>query len=115
MDSNHDSVDNTLTTNDESKQSREENVNENQDMKQSKKKGKKKKRKSEKHPGKYCVICDKKLKITSTKCRCGNKYCSLHRLPEDHLCSFDYKISDHKLYERTHGLGGGLFNKVLKI
>lgn len=23
-------------------------------------------------------------------CRCGYTYCSTHRLPEDHSCSFDY-------------------------
>jgi hypothetical protein len=80
-----------------------------------KKKNKKKKRKCEKYPEKYCMVCDKKLKITSTKCRCGYKYCNLHRLPEDHSCNFDYKIMDHKLYEKTHGLGGGAFDKVLKI
>lgn len=38
------------------------------------------------------MICCKKLKITDLKCRCGNQYCYIHRLPETHKCTFNYKL-----------------------
>ena len=28
--------------------------------------------------------CNKKFKISALKCRCGNFYCTIHRLPENH-------------------------------
>lgn len=24
-------------------------------------------------------------------CKCGNRYCSIHRLPEEHKCTFNHK------------------------
>lgn len=35
--------------------------------------------------------CRKKLKLTDMECRCGKRFCIKHRLPEDHLCSINYK------------------------
>jgi hypothetical protein len=35
--------------------------------------------------------CKCRLKLTDYACRCGNYYCSEHRLGETHSCSFDYK------------------------
>lgn len=35
--------------------------------------------------------CNTKLKLYDMECRCKHKYCSEHRLPESHSCSFDYK------------------------
>ena len=35
--------------------------------------------------------CKCKLKLTDYACRCGNYYCSQHRLGEYHSCSFDYR------------------------
>lgn len=40
--------------------------------------------------------CCKKLKITDFKCRCGNQYCSIHRLPETHKCNFNYKLEQNE-------------------
>ena len=31
-----------------------------------------------------------KLKLTDLECTCQQRYCQLHRLPEDHKCSFDF-------------------------
>ena len=41
--------------------------------------------------------CVKKLKLTDMKCRCGYTYCSLHRLPENHKCTFDYKLKQDQI------------------
>ncbi|PKA45825.1 Zinc finger A20 and AN1 domain-containing stress-associated protein 6 [Apostasia shenzhenica] len=38
-----------------------------------------------------CLMCQKKVGITWFKCRCGSTFCSSHRYPETHHCSFDYK------------------------
>jgi predicted nucleic acid binding AN1-type Zn finger protein len=35
--------------------------------------------------------CNKKLNIISFTCKCEKKYCSIHRMPESHACTFDYK------------------------
>ena len=37
--------------------------------------------------------CNKKLQLTDFKCKCNNTYCSKHRLPETHKCTYDYKTS----------------------
>ena len=46
---------------------------------------KKKKRKNR------CGVCRKKLMLTAIMCRCEKKFCSQHRYPSDHNCTFDYK------------------------
>ena len=42
---------------------------------------------------KKCFECNKKLSISSgIQCRCLQYFCGLHRYPENHDCSFDYKF-----------------------
>lgn len=37
--------------------------------------------------------CCVKLGLSTTfLCRCGLEVCMRHRLPEDHLCKFNYKL-----------------------
>lgn len=43
------------------------------------------------------INCNKKLKLSDIKCRCQNTYCSLHRLPENHKCSYNYKLKQHEI------------------
>lgn len=44
---------------------------------------------------KRCNICNKKLGMMIFKCECGiDELCSLHRLPQTHKCSFDWKKHD---------------------
>ena len=38
-----------------------------------------------------CPICNKKSNQLGIICKCGNKYCMNHRMPEDHHCIYDYK------------------------
>jgi predicted nucleic acid binding AN1-type Zn finger protein len=35
--------------------------------------------------------CNTKLKLTDFDCRCSNRFCMKHRLPESHDCSYDFK------------------------
>ena len=39
-----------------------------------------------------CAQCKKRLSVSSgLSCRCGGVYCTAHRYPEDHECTFDYR------------------------
>jgi predicted nucleic acid binding AN1-type Zn finger protein len=38
-----------------------------------------------------CHICNKKTNNLGLICKCGNKFCMEHRLPENHNCDYDYK------------------------
>jgi predicted nucleic acid binding AN1-type Zn finger protein len=43
------------------------------------------------------IECSKKLQISDMKCKCELIFCSLHRLSEQHSCTFDYKnTQNHK-------------------
>jgi predicted nucleic acid binding AN1-type Zn finger protein len=59
--------------------------------------------------------CNKKLTITDMVCRCGNKYCQLHRVPETHDCSFNFKKMDEEKFMKKCGLGGGEIDKISVI
>ena len=43
--------------------------------------------------------CNKKLKLTDLVCKCKKTYCSLHRLPEQHICEYSYKENFNKQKE----------------
>lgn len=38
-----------------------------------------------------CAECNKKVPLTALVCRCSKRLCSMHRYPEDHGCTFDYR------------------------
>lgn len=38
-----------------------------------------------------CWICNKRIGILGFDCKCGYKFCGLHRYPEEHECSYNYK------------------------
>jgi hypothetical protein len=39
-----------------------------------------------------CFLCKKKLSLSSEFiCKCDNLFCSKHRFPDTHNCSFDHK------------------------
>lgn len=63
----------------------------------------------------YFHGCRKKLKLTDLECRCENRYCSNHRLPESHECSHSFKDFDRDAFAKQVGLGGGELSKVNKI
>lgn len=52
------------------------------------------------------VGCRKKLKMTSfeanTPCVCKNYYCSDHRVPDVHACTFDYKMANKTYLTKTN-------------
>ena len=38
-----------------------------------------------------CLTCRKKVGIYGFTCKCENYYCTKHRYPESHDCTFNYK------------------------
>jgi hypothetical protein len=42
-------------------------------------------------PKNRCGCCRKKLALTDMECRCKIRFCSAHRLPEEHACTFDHR------------------------
>lgn len=63
---------------------------------------------------KKCPICLKKIGILGIECRCGLVFCPLHRYPDQHNCSFNFKDHDKKILKETVQ-GGGEFKKIDKI
>ena len=43
------------------------------------------------NPSKPDECCKKRLLLTDVSCRCGFRFCSIHRPSEEHACSYDYK------------------------
>ena len=70
-------------------------------------------KKSDKPKKRRCAICKKKLSILDFGCRCGNLYCSVHRLPEQHNCSFDYEKMGKDILDKNNPVV--VNEKVLKI
>jgi len=80
-------------------------------------KKKKKEKKEKKKSRKRCQFdgCRVKLKLTDMECRCKNRYCTKHRLPETHKCVYDYKNINMKDFCKHAGLGGGEVQKLTRI
>jgi len=38
-----------------------------------------------------CLTCRKKIGIYGFSCKCDGYYCTVHRFPELHECTYDYK------------------------
>ena len=82
-----------------------------------------KKNKGKKHTSKKkkkrCALdgCRKKLKLTDMDCKCKNRFCSIHRLPETHNCSWDPKSKNEiKIYKEKSGLNQiSMFAKMERI
>ncbi|CAI0547174.1 unnamed protein product, partial [Linum tenue] len=51
---------------------------------------------------KNCGSCRKRVGLLGFKCRCRKLFCSQHRYPEEHRCSFDYKEFGRKILEQQN-------------
>jgi predicted nucleic acid binding AN1-type Zn finger protein len=38
-----------------------------------------------------CSTCIRWVRLTEFRCMCGTTFCGVHRYPEKHGCSFDFK------------------------
>lgn len=50
-----------------------------------------------------CKICRKKIRLAQEfTCKCGDVFCTTHRLPFDHACKYDYHAEQREyLHERN--------------
>ncbi|KAB2631555.1 zinc finger A20 and AN1 domain-containing stress-associated protein 4-like [Pyrus ussuriensis x Pyrus communis] len=51
-----------------------------------------------------CTVCRKRVGLTGFKCRCGTTFCGVHRYPEKHACSFDFKTLGREEIARSNPL-----------
>ncbi|KAK3014039.1 hypothetical protein RJ639_008033 [Escallonia herrerae] len=49
-----------------------------------------------------CQCCNKKVGVTGFECRCGAMFCGVHRYPEAHDCSFDFKAFGRFTLEKAN-------------
>ena len=49
-----------------------------------------------------CKLCPKKLGCLPYICKCENAYCTIHRLPEDHECTFDWKTHQRNILTKLN-------------
>jgi len=63
-----------------------------------------------------CFLCHKKLSLveeTMGLCKCKEVFCKKHKLPEDHVCSYDHKgIQKENLKQQLHTITS---QKVIQI
>jgi hypothetical protein len=78
-----------------------ESAKKDNDNKTLKDKKSKKKKKSKKN---RCVVCNKKLGLLPFKCKCDSKklFCSVHRYPCSHDCTFDWKKEGRERLEKEN-------------
>ncbi|CAM9454490.1 unnamed protein product [Choristocarpus tenellus] len=63
---------------------------------------------------KRCFKCLKKVGYTGIACRCNYVFCALHRYPDQHDCTFDFKAADRTALKKVV-VGGGQFSKVERL
>ncbi|XP_059636624.1 zinc finger A20 and AN1 domain-containing stress-associated protein 10-like [Cornus florida] len=61
-----------------------------------------------------CQCCKKRVGVTGFGCRCGGMFCGVHRYPETHSCTFDYKYAGRLALARQNPLcvGDKLENRI---
>ena len=57
--------------------------------------------------------CRKRVHLIPYKCRCNKEFCMLHRMPEEHICEFDYKSFGMKELEKANPVV--VADKIIKI
>jgi hypothetical protein len=52
---------------------------------------------------KFCNMneCKKKLPLISFKCKCDLHFCDIHRLSEEHNCSYNYYEENQKIMKNN--------------
>ncbi|XP_059650279.1 zinc finger A20 and AN1 domain-containing stress-associated protein 5-like [Cornus florida] len=54
-----------------------------------------------------CQCCQKRVGVTGFGCRCGGMFCGMHRYPETHSCTFDYKCAGRVALAKQNPLCAG--------
>ncbi|XP_016483096.2 putative zinc finger A20 and AN1 domain-containing stress-associated protein 8 [Nicotiana tabacum] len=51
-----------------------------------------------------CKICKKKVGLVGFSCKCGGMFCKIHRPPEEHACTFNFKSMERALLAKENPL-----------
>ena len=49
-----------------------------------------------------CGKCNKRLGINEFVCKCGGKFCITHLHSAEHECTYDYRMDNTKILEKTN-------------
>lgn len=47
-----------------------------------------------------CWHCKKKVGLLGTECKCNYVFCNVHRMPEDHACTYNYEEEGKDLLKK---------------
>ncbi|KAK1421198.1 hypothetical protein QVD17_23362 [Tagetes erecta] len=64
-------------------------------------------------PRNRCGSCRRRVGLTGFTCRCGTTFCGMHRYPEKHGCTFDYKTMGKEAIAKANPVVKGV--KLEKI
>ena len=59
-----------------------------------------------------CIVCQKKVKLTTPTCKCNQPLCSIHLFYTNHNCPFDYKKEHQKYIEENNPK---VYDKQVKV
>ena len=63
---------------------------------------------------KKCMVCSKLLSILKENiCRCESTFCSVHKYPSSHNCTYDYFENNKRILEKNNPVIN--FEKIIKI
>ncbi|KAM7526072.1 hypothetical protein LguiA_015974 [Lonicera macranthoides] len=51
-----------------------------------------------------CSSCRKRVGLMGFRCRCGTTFCGVHRYPEQHGCTFDFKEAGREAIAKANPL-----------
>ncbi|KAK2971755.1 hypothetical protein RJ640_022894 [Escallonia rubra] len=51
-----------------------------------------------------CHCCKKRVRVAGFECRCGGIFCAMHRYPEEHACTFDFKSTGRVVLAKQNPL-----------
>lgn len=49
-----------------------------------------------------CFACNKKVGLLGIECKCQLVFCNMHRMPEDHQCTINWRELGQKKLEKEH-------------
>ncbi|KAJ1279374.1 hypothetical protein BS78_04G151100 [Paspalum vaginatum] len=49
-----------------------------------------------------CASCRRRVGLTGFACRCGATFCGVHRYPERHACTFDFRAAGRDAIARAN-------------
>jgi len=58
-------------------------------------------------PKNRCECCNKKVGLTGFVCKCGITFCGVHRYPEKHQCTYDFRTAGREAISKENPIVKG--------